>query len=180
MASSNPVGMNPVIPISAHDVPGPQGALEIHNDDIRRVRRYSRIAAALSSLTLFLLVLGVAWLLGRWIDLPFGGSAGPAIAATLIAAARFGIAEARLRTYDIRLTGTAVTFTYGRRHIYLPIAHLQLIDTETSPLLRPLGLGRCILHTAGGMAVISPVPIRFVSALEHAMLEPGTPHLHAR
>lgn len=171
MATTDPIGLELVTPITVQDAPLPRVGLELRNDDIRRVRLYSRLAAALSSLTLLLLVLAGAWLLGMWVDTPWDSSAVPIIAATLIASARLGLAEMRLRTYDVQLSDTAVTFAYGRKHYYLPIVHLQLIDTESSPLLRPLGLSRCILHTAGGMVVISPVPIRFVSAIEQAMLE---------
>jgi membrane protein YdbS with pleckstrin-like domain len=170
VASSNSIGLQPVGPIPAHDATAQPAEPDLRQDDIRRVRLYSRMAAMVSALTLFLLIVGGDWLLDRWVDPPWGGSA-PLIAAALLASARLGLAEMRLRTYDVRVANGAVSFTYGRKHYYLPIAHLQLIDTESSPLLRPLGLSRCILHTAGGMVVISPVPIRFVSAIEQGMLE---------
>ena len=176
VASTDPIGFDLVTSVTIQSVTAPRPGLELRHDDIRRVRLYSRLAAALSSLTLLLLVLAGAWLLGRWVDTPWDGSAGPFIAATFIAAARFARTEAKLRTYDVQLTDDAVTFAYGRRHVYLPIAHLQLIDTESSPLLRPLGLSRGVLHTAGGMVVISPVPIRFVSAIEERMLEQRAGH----
>lgn len=171
MASTDPIATQPIIPIPIPVAPDLRAAPELRQDDLRRVRRYCRLTAALSSLTLFLVALAGAWLLGRWFDTPWDGSAGPFVVASLLAAARFALAEARLRTYDVQLTDTAVIFAYGRRRVYLPIAHLQLIDTESSPLLRPMGLGRCVLHTAGGMVNISPVPVRFVSAMEHSMLE---------
>ncbi len=170
MASTDPIATQPVIPIAIQDAPDARTAPELRLDDLRRVRLYSRLAAAMSSLALFVLALAGAWLLDRWLDLPWDGSAGPLIVASLLAATRFALAEARLRTYDIHLTDTAVTFSHGRRHVYLPIVHLQLIDSESSPLLRPMGLSRCVLHTAGGMVIISPVPVRFVTAMEQAML----------
>jgi membrane protein YdbS with pleckstrin-like domain len=170
VASSNSIGLQPVGPIPAHDATAQPAEPDLRQDDIRRVRLYSRMAAMVSALTLFLLIVGGDWLLDRWVDPPWGGSA-PLIVAALLASARLGLAEMRLRTYDVRVANGAVSFTYGRKHYYLPIAHLQLIDTESSPLLRPLGLSRSVLHTAGGMVVISPVPIRFVSAIEQGMLE---------
>ena len=178
MASTDPVGLELPIPVPLQGASGPRGEPELRHDDIRRVRLYSRLAAAWSSLILLLAVLAGAWLLGRWVDVPWDGGTGPFIAATLLAAARFALSEARLRTYNIQLNDSAVTFAHGRKHYYLPIAHLQLIDTESSPLLRPMGLSRCILHAAGGMVVISPVPVRFVSAIEQAMREqhPGQPN----
>lgn len=178
MASTDPVGIHPVVPIAVISAAEDQAAPKLRHDDIRRVRLYCRATAILKAITTFLLVLLFAWLLDRWLDIPWvgGGDVRPVLVATLIGAARFALSEMRLRTYDIRLGGGAVTFTYGRKHYYLPIAHLQLIDAETSPLLRPMGLSRSILHTAGGMVIISPVPVRFVSAIEHAMREQRAGH----
>ena len=170
MASTDPIGLELAISITVTGASAARPDAELRNDDIRRVRRYARMAAALSSLTLFLLVLLGAWLIGRWGDPPWDGVAGPVIAGVLLAAGRFALAERRLRTYDVALAGGAVTYAYGRRRVYLPIRHLQLIDTESSPLLRPMGLKRCVLHTAGGMVIISPVPVRLVSAMGQAML----------
>lgn len=173
MASTDPVGVPAGIPIAVKSADARQAAPELRHDDIGRVRMYCRATAALKAIGTFLLVLFVAWLLDRWLDTPWsgGGNVRPVLVATLIGAGRFALAEVRLRTYDIRLGAGAVTFTYGRKHYYLPVTHLQLIDTETSPLLRPMGLSRCVLHTAGGMVIISPVPVRFVSAIEQAMRE---------
>jgi membrane protein YdbS with pleckstrin-like domain len=178
VASTDPIGLQPSVPIAVPSTPELRAAPELRHDDIRRVRLYCRVAAVLKSLTLFLLVLLLAWLLDRWLDTPWvdGGNAGPLLVATLVAGARFALSEMRLRTYDIRLADGAVSYTYGRRHAYLPITHVQLIDTESSPLLRPMGLSRCVLHTAGGMVIISPVPVRFVSAIEQAMIEQRAGH----
>lgn len=181
MASIDSVGLAPVGPTPSQSEPAPHVSLDLRHDDVRRVRLYSRISAALKALALFLIVLAAAWLGGRWLDAPWLDDPYPrlVIVAALLAAARFAIAELRLRTYDVRLEAGAVTFAYGRKHFYLPIAHLQLIDTESSPLLRPMGLGRCVLHTAGGMVSISPVPVRFVSAIEREMFAQRTDHANA-
>ncbi len=176
MASTEPVGLQPVIPIAGMSAAADPTVPELRHDDIRRVRLYCRVTALLKAITTFLLVLVFAWLLDRWLDIPWVGDGNlrPVLVATVVGAARFALSEMRLRTYDIRLDAGAVTYAYGRKHYYLPIMHLQLVDTESSPLLRPMGLGRCVLHTAGGMVIISPVPIRFVAAMEHAMLEQRT------
>ena len=145
----------------------------VHGDDLRRVRLYCRLAAAIPALAVVLLALVVIWI---W-TLLFGGKwsssqALVALAVVLIAAALSCLrAELRLRSYRLDLTPDAVIFEYGRKRSYVPREHIQLFDSETSILLRIFRLRRCNLHTGGGTVIISPVPARVASAVEQLIYE---------
>jgi len=145
----------------------------VHGDDLKWVRLYSRLAAAISALVMVLLALVVIWISIRL----FGGrwdSRQTLVFLTLVlvaAAASYLLAELRLRSYRLDLTPDAVIFEYGRKRSYVPREHIQLFDTESSILLRIFRLRRCNLHTGGGMVVVSPVPARVASAVTRLIYE---------
>ncbi len=145
----------------------------VHGDDLKGVRLYCRLAAAISALALVLVALVVIWISillfgGRWDS----GRTLVALTVVLVAAAvSYLRAELRLRGYRLDLTADAVIFEYGRRRSYVPREHIQLFDTESSILLKIFRLKRCNLHTGGGMVVVSPVPARVASAIERLIYE---------
>ena len=145
----------------------------VGRDDLKGVRLYCRLAAAISALAMVLLALVVIWISTRL----FGGqwdSGRPLVALTVVvvaAALSYLRAELRLRSYRLDLTADAVMFEYGRKRSYVPREHIQLFDTESSILLRIFGLRRCNLHTGGGMVVVSPAPARVASAIERLIYE---------
>jgi membrane protein YdbS with pleckstrin-like domain len=145
----------------------------VHHDDLKRVRLYCRLAAAMQALVVVLLALLVI----RITNQLFGGQWGsartlvPLTVAVVAAALTYLRAELRLRSYRLDLTSDAVIFEYGRKRSYVPREHIQLFDTESAILLRLFGLRRCNLHTGGGMVVVSPVPARVASAIERLIYE---------
>jgi membrane protein YdbS with pleckstrin-like domain len=140
----------------------------VHRDDLKGVRLYIRLAAAIRALAVVLLALVVIWIFIRL----FGGqwASGPTLVlltvAVVAAAVYYLLAELRLRSYRLDLTSDAVIFEYGRKRSYVPRGHIQLFDVESSILLRIFRLRRCNLHTGGGMVVVSPVPARVASEVE--------------
>jgi uncharacterized membrane protein YdbT with pleckstrin-like domain len=151
------------------------GGLEIvvHHNDLKRVRLYVRLAAAVRALAVVLLALLVIWIP----SLPFGWhwtsrqTLFPLTVVLVAAAAYYLLAELRLRSYRLDLTCDAVIFEYGRKRSYVPREHIQLFDTESSILLRMFHLRRCNLHTGGGLVVVSPAPARVASAVERLIYE---------
>jgi membrane protein YdbS with pleckstrin-like domain len=147
--------------------------LVVGRDDLKGVRLYCRLAAAISALAMVLLALVVIWISTRL----FGGqwsSGRPLVALTVVvvaAALSYLRAELRLRSYRLDLTADAVMFEYGRKRSYVPREHIQLFDTESSILLRIFRLRRCNLHTGGGLVVVSPAPARVASAIERLIYE---------
>ena len=145
----------------------------VHRDDLKGVRLYFRLAAAVRALAVVLLALFVIWIS----TLLFGWhwntrqTLVPLTVAVGAAAAYYLWAELRLRSYRLDLTSDAVIFEYGRKRSYVPREHIQLFDTESSILLRIFRLKRCNLHTGGGMVVVSPVPARVASAIERLIYE---------
>lgn len=171
--------MAPTAPIA---VPSPRLVTEelqdaeiiVQGDDLKRVRLYCRLAAAIPAAALVLLALLVVrlpipFLDGRW-------SSGPAVVplalAIVAAAVHYLRAELRLRSYHLDLTPDAVVFAIGRKRSYVPREHIQLFDTESSLLLKLFGLRRCNLHTGGGTVVVSPTPARVASAIERLIYAP--------
>jgi membrane protein YdbS with pleckstrin-like domain len=149
----------------------------VHRDDLKGVRLYFRLAAAIRALAVVLLALFVIWISIRL----FGGQWNSRqtlvpLTVVLVAAALFYLlAELRLRSYRLDLTADAVIFEYGRKRSYVPREHIQLFDVESSILLRIFRLRRCNLHTGGGMVVVSPVPARIASAIERLIhVQPAT------
>jgi membrane protein YdbS with pleckstrin-like domain len=145
----------------------------VHGDDLKRVRLYRRLAAAISALTLVLLALFAIWIFirlfnGHWAS---GQTLVPLAVVLVAAALNYLRAELRLRSYSLDLTPNAVIFEYGRKRWYVPREHIQLFDIESSILLRIFRLRRCNLHTGGGMVVVSPVPARVASAIERLIYE---------
>lgn len=153
------------------DVPGSESV--VSSDDLKRVRLYRRLAAAISALAMVLAAVFVIWIAIRL----FGGqwdSGRTLVALTVVvvaAAVSYLRAELRLRSYRLDLTAEAVIFEYGRKRWYVPREHIQLFDTESSILLRMFGLKRCNLHTGGGMVIVSPAPARVASAIEQLIYE---------
>lgn len=145
----------------------------VHDDDLKRVRRYCRLAAVISALTLVLLALFVIWISIRLFDWHWtsGQTLVPLTVVLVVAAVYYLLAELRLRSYRLDLTPDAVIFEYGRKRWYVPREQIQLFDTESSILLRIFRLRRCNLHTGGGMVVVSPVPARVASAIERLIYE---------
>ena len=153
------------------DVPGSE--IVVHRDDLKGVRLYFRLAAAIPALAVLLLALGGIWLSillfnGHW------DSRQTLVLLTVVlvaAAARYLMAELRLRSYRLDLTPDAVIFEYGRKRSYGPREHIQLVDIESSILLRIFRLRRCNLHTGGGTVVVSPVPARVAAAVMRLIYE---------
>ena len=145
----------------------------VHRDDLKGVRLYCRLAAAIPALAVVLLAL-----LGIWIFIRrFGGHWGsvqtlvPLTVVLVAAVVSYLLAALRLRSYRLDLTSDAVIFEYGRKRSYVPREHIQLFDVESSILLRIFRLRRCNLHTGGGMVVVSPVPARVAAAVERLIYE---------
>jgi membrane protein YdbS with pleckstrin-like domain len=145
----------------------------VHRDDLKGVRLYFRLAAAIRALAVVLLALFVIWIS----TLLFGWhwnsrqTLVPLTVAVVAAALYYLRAELRLRSYRLDLTPDAVIFEFGRKRWYVPREHIQLFDIESSILLRIFRLRRCNLHTGGGMVVVSPVPARVASAVEQLIYE---------
>jgi uncharacterized membrane protein YdbT with pleckstrin-like domain len=151
----------------------PTSEIVVHGDDLRKVRLYCRLAAAMRALGMVLLALVGIWIFirlfaGQWSS---GQTLVPLAVVLIAAAASYLLAELRLRSYRLDLTSDAVIFEYGRKRSYVPREHIQLFDTESSILLRIFRLSRCNLHTGGGMVVVSPVPARVASAIERLIYE---------
>jgi membrane protein YdbS with pleckstrin-like domain len=150
---------------------GPE--IVVHDDDLKGMRLYSRLAAAIAALAMVLLGLVAIWISIRLFDRHWGPDQTLVPLAVVLVAAGLSYlrAELRLRSYRLDLTSDAVIFEYGRKRSYVPREHIQLFDTESSILLRIFRLRRCNLHTGGGMVVISPVPARVASAVERLIYE---------
>jgi membrane protein YdbS with pleckstrin-like domain len=153
----------------------------VHRDDLKGVRLYFRLAAAVRALALVLLILFLIWIFTLLFGLHWNSrqTLVPLTVAVVAAALYYLRAELRLRSYRLDLTPDAVIFEYGRKRSYVPREHIQLFDTESSILLRIFRLRRCNLHTGGGMVVVSPVPARVASAIERLIYEQPTT-MHAR
>jgi membrane protein YdbS with pleckstrin-like domain len=145
----------------------------VRRDDLKRVRLYFRLAAAVRALAVVLLALFVIWIPTLFFGWHWNSrqTLVPLTVALIAAAAYYLWAELRLRSYRLDLTSDAVIFEYGRKRSYVPREHIQLFDTESSILLRIFLLRRCNLHTGGGMVVVSPVPARVASAVERLIYE---------
>lgn len=145
----------------------------VHGDDLKRVRLYCRLAAAIQALVVVLLTLFGIWISILLFDGHWGsGQTLVLLTVVLVATAAYYLrAELRLRSYRLDLTSDAVIFEYGRKRSYVPREHIQLFDTESSILLRIFRLRRCNLHTGGGMVVVSPVPARVASAVNRLIHE---------
>lgn len=170
MASTAPIDIQ-TPRLGTEEVHGSE--IVVHRDDLKGVRLYFRLAAAVRALAVVLLILFLIWIL----TLLFGWhwnsrqTLVPLTVAVVAAALYYLRAELRLRSYRLDLTPDAVIFEYGRKRSYIPREHIQLFDTESSILLRIFRLRRCNLHTGGGMVVVSPVPVRVASAIERLIYE---------
>jgi membrane protein YdbS with pleckstrin-like domain len=145
----------------------------VYGDDLKGVRLYGRLAAAMSALAMVLLALVVLWISTRLFSWRWDSRQTLVLLIVVLVAAAVNVlrAELRLRSYRLDLTADAVIFEYGRTRWYVPREHIQLFDTETSILLRIFRLRRCNLHTGGGMVVVSPVPARVAAAVERLISE---------
>jgi membrane protein YdbS with pleckstrin-like domain len=166
-------------PLITEDVRGAE--IVVHGDDLKGVRLYCRLAAAIPALALVLLALFAIWISTQRFDRRWdsGQTLVPLAVVLVVAALSYLRAELRLRSYRLDLTSDAVIFEYGRKRSYVPREHVQLFDTETSILLRIFRLRRCNLHTGGGMVVVSPVPARVAAAIERLIYckeQPATTH----
>jgi membrane protein YdbS with pleckstrin-like domain len=134
---------------------------------------YCRLAAAIKAVALLFLVFLGIWLSNLLLDDDLGATQTQAllIAAGIAAVVYYLRAELRLRSYALDLTSDAVLFEYGFKRSYVPIANIQLVDTESTFLLRRFRLSRVNLHTGGGMVVVSPVPTPAAAAIERAIDE---------
>jgi membrane protein YdbS with pleckstrin-like domain len=168
VTASNDIQIPPLITGEVHG-----SEIVVHRDDLKGVRLYFRLAAAIRALAVVLLALFVIWIS----TLLFGWhwnsrqTLVPLTVAVVAAALYYLLAELRLRSYRLDLTPDAVIFEYGRKRSYVPREHIQLFDTESSILLRIFRLRRCNLHTGGGMVIVSPVPARVASAVEQLIYE---------
>jgi membrane protein YdbS with pleckstrin-like domain len=177
VTSTEPLGLQPQSPIPLRTATDAGAGPLLPYVDARRVRVYCRVTAIVAFLLTLLLALVTAWLLRLSLDASWDRATGVILAiVTLRAVARLLLAELRLRTYDIRLTADAIIYEYGRTRWYVPCQHIQLLDIESSLLLRRFALRRCNLHTAGGTVVVSPVPARVASAIERLTHEQRTTH----
>jgi membrane protein YdbS with pleckstrin-like domain len=170
MALTASIDVQPPRPIT-DDVQSSE--IVVHDDDLKRVRLYCRLAAAVQALAVVLLALLMirlshAFFGGRWAS---GQTLVPLMVVLVVAALLYLRAELRLRSYRLDLTSDAVIFEYGRKRSYVPREHIQLLDSESAILLRLFGLKRCNLHTGGGMVVVSPVPARVASVIERMIYE---------
>ena len=170
MATTAPLDIQPPRLITG-EIHGSE--IVVYGDDLKSVRLYCRLAAAIAALTLVLLALVGIWIFiqlfdGRWNS---GQTLVPLTVVLVVAAGNYLRAELRLRSYRLDLTPDAVIFEYGRKRSYVPREHIQLFDTESSLLLRIFRLRRCNLHTGGGMVVVSPVPARVASAVTRLIYE---------
>lgn len=118
----------------------------VQDNDLKRVRGYCRLAAAFRALALILLAL-----FGIWIStLLFGGRWDSRQTLVLLTAAlalaglHVLLTALRVRSYHLDLTAEAVIFAFGRNRAYVPREHIQLLDTESSILLRLFGLRGCL------------------------------------
>jgi membrane protein YdbS with pleckstrin-like domain len=170
MALTAPIDIQtpPIITGEVHD-----SEIVVLGDDLKMVRLYCRLAAAISALAVVLLALFGIWISIRLFDWHWTSrqTLVPLTVVLVAAAAYYLLAELRLRSYRLDLTPDAVIFEYGRKRSYVPREHIQLFDTESSILLRVFRLRRCNLHTGGGMVVVSPVPARVASAIERLIYE---------
>jgi membrane protein YdbS with pleckstrin-like domain len=146
--------------------------LAVEPEQIAAIRRYSRLATGAPALVLLLLPIPLVRVVHGFFD---NDSARPWLIAASICCPILAIAfvilnERRLRSYDLQLSDTAITFERGGSRSQLPFAHVQLLDRETSPLLSRFQLCRCNLHTAGGMIAIDPIPINLSLILEQRIL----------
>jgi membrane protein YdbS with pleckstrin-like domain len=168
VTASNDIQIPPLITGEVHG-----SEIVVHRDDLKGVRLYFRLAAAIRALAVVLLALFVIWIS----TLLFGWhwnsrqTLVPLTVAVVAAALYYLLAELRLRSYRLDLTSDAVIFQFGRKRSYVPLEHIQLFDTESSILLRIFRLRRCNLHTGGGMVIVSPVPARVASAVEQLIYE---------
>jgi membrane protein YdbS with pleckstrin-like domain len=155
----------------AEDVHGSE--IVVYGDDLKGVRLYCRLAAAIASLALVLLAIFVLWISNQLFERHWdsGQTLVLLTVVLVVAAVNYLRAELRLRSYRLDLTPDAVIFEYGRKRSYVPREHIQLFDTETSILLRIFRLRRCNLHTGGGMVVVSPVPARVATAITRLIYE---------
>jgi membrane protein YdbS with pleckstrin-like domain len=136
--------------------------------DLRRVRRYLRLAAVIPALLLVASPVLVAWLLVRFFDVEIGAAWLLIPTGLLIAgAARLLLkSERRLRTYYVQVAHDALVYDLGQSRTFLGLEHVQIIDHEASLLLRLCGLCRLSLHTAGGTVIVSPLPVWVPPVLE--------------
>jgi membrane protein YdbS with pleckstrin-like domain len=144
--------------------------------DLRRVRRYLRLAAVIPALLLIVSPVLVAWLVvgffetdidPAWILIPTG----------LLVAGAAGLlltSERRLRTYYVHLAPDALVYELGQSRTFLKLEHVQIIDHEASLLLRLCGLCRLSLHTAGGTVIVSPLPVWVPPVLEERIRQRPT------
>jgi membrane protein YdbS with pleckstrin-like domain len=170
MALTAPIDIQ-TAPLISEDVYDSE--IVVHGDDLKRVRLYCRLAAAIRALAIVLLALFGIWIFIRLFDWHWtsGQTLVPLTVVLVAAALNFLRTELRLRSYRLDLTSDAVIFEYGRKRWYVPREHIQLFDIESSILLRIFRLRRCNLHTGGGMVVVSPVPARVASAIERLIYE---------
>ena len=150
----------------------------IHRADVRQVQLYCRLAAAVSALAFSLAALGLLWLATRLVH--WRGDSRQTLLAFMVVVAAAGVlylrAEMRVRSYRLELTADAVVFAIGRTRACVPREHIQLLDTESSILLRIFRLKRCRLHTGGGTIIVSPVPASAAAAIERLISErPAAP-----
>jgi membrane protein YdbS with pleckstrin-like domain len=163
------------------DIPTPRRITEevraseivVRGDDLKQVRLYCRLAAAIPAVAVILLALVVSRITIPIVDwrVDPGQTRVLLAAAVVLSGVQYLRAELRLRSYRLDLTSDAVIFEYGRRRSYVPREHVQLFDTESSILLKIFGLRRCNLHTGGGTVVVSPAPARVASAIERMIYE---------
>jgi membrane protein YdbS with pleckstrin-like domain len=158
-------------PLITGDVRGSE--IAVRGDDVKGVRLYFRLAAAISGLAVVLLALVGIWLSTLLFDWHWSSRQTLVLLTVAVVAAALNYlrTELRLRSYRLDLTPDAVIFEFGRKRWYVPREHIQLFDIESSILLRIFRLRRCNLHTGGGMVVVSPAPARVASVIERLIYE---------
>lgn len=136
--------------------------------DLRRVRRYLRLAAVIPPLLLMAVPPLVAWFLLRIFDLEIGAAwtIVPTVLLIIGGAGLFLKSELGLRGYYFLLAQDAMVYEFGRSRTFLDLEQVQIVDSEASLPLRIFGLCRLSLHTAGGIVSVSPLPVWVPPAVE--------------
>lgn len=139
--------------------------------DAGRVRHYCRLAAVVPAALILLSAILIDWALHAIFDVRLGSIW---VVTLTIALVLFGLKyyiqrELKLRSYHLLISAHGIIFEYGRTRTRIKFEHVQLMDRETSMLLKKFQLIRLNLHTAGGMISLSPVPVDVSRTVEQLL-----------
>jgi membrane protein YdbS with pleckstrin-like domain len=136
--------------------------------DLRRVRRYLLLATLVPALLLMVAPVLISLFLSTVFDIDIGTawivvSTGVLLAGSVLLVIK---TERGLRSYYVLLAHDALVYEFGRSRTFLDLEQVQIVDTESSFLLRIFGLCRLSLHTAGGIVSVSPLPVWVAPVVE--------------